>query len=456
MGSDIRWSRFSGRSFVLALTTFVAIVCAPWNPAEAAKLKTLHDFCAKLDCGDGGTPLANLLMDQAGNLYGTANEGAHNAGVVFELTPNLNGTLRKYKVLYDFCAVNGCLDGNNPSSSFLVVDMSGNLYGTASIGGSANEGVVFELSPNAESTHWKLHVVYSFCSGNSDCRDGSQPVGGLTYLGAQTGSLYDGSSPLYGVTSAGGRKFGGTAFSLTPNTQGKWSEKVLYAFCQQGGLNCTDGNSPSAGLTIDATGNLYGVTAYGGVGTNGGAGVAFKLVPQEGQIKWSESVLHSFCSVPPNCSDGRYPYTRLTDDADGDLFGATESGGNSQYAPGVVGVIFEITPDSNETVLYTFCSAGDLCPDGDQPVDAGGLLLDASGNLIGTTAGGGANSAGTLFEFDSNKKTLQILYNFCSGGEHCPDGGAPQSGVVQSVTGTLYGTASEGGLSGRGTVFEWK
>jgi uncharacterized repeat protein (TIGR03803 family) len=460
MGSDIRWNRLSGRSLVLALATFAAIVCAPWSSAEAARPKTLHSFCAKLSCGDGAYPEANLISDQVGDLYGTARYGAHNAGVIFELMPSLDGRPRKYKVLYDFCAVNGCIDGSDLNGSNLIIDTSGNLYGTTSAGGSANDGVAFELSPNADSTHWKLRVIYNFCSHSSDCRDGAVPIGGLTYQGAEAGAPYDGSSPLYGVTSAGGRKFGGTAFSLTPATQGKWSEKVLYAFCQEGGLSCTDGYGPSAGLTIDAAGNLYGVTLNGGAGTNGGAGVVFKLASQQGQTKWLETVLHPFCTVPPNCSDGRSSYTRLIGDASGDLFGATELGGNTPYCPNFCGVVFEITSDGNETVLYTFCSRDSLCSDGEEPIDTGGLVLDSSGNLFGTAnQGGGEYQLGTLFELKISSKTLRTLYSFCPTNFPCLDGALPESGLIQSASGTLYGTTTDGGENENnagGTVFEIK
>ena len=332
----------------------------------------LYSFCAQPRCPDGANPGAPLIMDSAGNLYGTTNLGGNSpdTGVVFELTPTSSGWTQK--VLYSFCPQSGCTDGASPGAG-LIMDGAGNLYGTTRYGGNANNsGVVFELTLGEGG--WTQKVLYRFCSQDS-CTDGHLPLAGL---------ITDGAGNLYGTTYRGGGSLdAGVVFQLTPTGQG-WTQKVVYSFCQQSG--CADGANPAAGLIIDGAGNLYGTSAGGG---SSGYGVVFALTPTGSG--WTEKVLYNFCQQG-GCADGANPVAGLILDGAGNLYGTTTGGGSSGY-----GVAFELTAagsGSTETVLYSFCQQNG-CADGAAPV--AGLMMDGAGNLYGTTSHGGKGGSGVAF-----------------------------------------------------------
>ncbi|HTT84224.1 MAG TPA: choice-of-anchor tandem repeat GloVer-containing protein [Rhizomicrobium sp.] len=260
----------------------------------------LHSFAGG---SDGAVPIAGLIADKAGNLYGTTDEGGcgsceYGAGTVFKIAPNGTET-----VLLSF---NGS-DGNSPRAG-LIMDSAGNLYGTTWAGGANEGGDVFELAPDGTET-----VLYNFCS-QPNCSDGDGPYAGL---------LRDSQGNLYGTTSIGGANGScsngcGTVFKLAPDG----TETVLYNFCQQ--QNCADGADPSAALIADNAGNLYSTTLYSN-------GTVFKLAPNG-----SETVLHSFAGR----SDGASPFGSLIM-YKGNLYGTTVQGGDSGCEGGC-GTIFEI------------------------------------------------------------------------------------------------------------------
>src|SRR5580700_8096172 len=214
-------------------------------------------------------------MDGAGNLYGTTIYGS-SGGVVFQLSPDETGIAWTETVLYSFCSQTKCPDGANPAAG-LIMDGAGNLYGTTLAGNdrscgptcSIGSGVVFQLTPDETGAAWTETVLYSFCS-QTNCADGRGPVAGL---------IIDGAGNLYGTTAGGGTNNQGVVFQLTPDETGTaWAETVLYSFCLQ--TDCADGATPSAGLIMDRAGNLYGTTAYGGNGGRSGpGGVVFQLTP---------------------------------------------------------------------------------------------------------------------------------------------------------------------------------
>ena len=239
--------------------------------------------------GDGQKPLGNLILDSAGNLYGTTSEGgAFGNGTVFQLSPNGTET-----VLYNFG--NGG-DGQNPDAG-LIFDTSNNLYGTTAIGGAFGNGTVFELSPNGVGG-WTETVLYSFGSGG----DGQNPEAGL---------VLDTSGNLYGTTVNGGAFGGGTVFQLSP-THGCCRENLVHSFG-----NGADGRNPYAGVIFDSSGNLYGTTANGG-GNSGGT--AFELSPSGGG-GWTEAFSYSFGSG----TDGANPFSALVFDSSGNLYGTTHA-----------------------------------------------------------------------------------------------------------------------------------
>lgn len=426
------------------------MACAfAWLSASGAQGRTLYSFCSEYNCADGSnsSTSGSLVTDSAGNLYGmNSSGGVHGGGVAYELFQVPGKAKWKYKVLYDFCALAGCMDGSPAYYASLIIDGQGNLYGTTQNGGTAGDGTVFELTPNRTGKYRILHTLYSFCSQDSRCTDGQTPVS-LAYQGAAAGAPYDGVSSLYGLTEFGGKHFRGVAFAVTPGRR-HWDEQRLYTFCRETG--CSDGENP-LWLSVDPSGNL--VVAAQSVN---GHGMILRLSPVVGQKRWSETTVYTFCQLA-NCSDGYTPSGAPIVDANGNIFGATDGGGTAPNCPFSTGcgVLYKIATDNTETVLHNFCSRTN-CTDGFNP--AGPLLLDVSGNLYGTTAlGGWYNNTqfggGTVFEWTGS--SLRTLRSFCAE-PNCPDGKDPSGGVVRNSAGDLFGTTSGGGLHSGGTVFELK
>jgi uncharacterized repeat protein (TIGR03803 family) len=343
----------------------------------------LYSFCSQSNCADGQNPLAGLIQDAAGNLYGTTpTGGSFNGGTVFKVD-----TAGHETVLYSFCpasnSVSICLDGSFPQPS-LIQDASGNLYGTTPFGGPSNPncwmgcGTVFKVDTTGHES-----VLYNFCSALK-CVDGVAP---------QSSVIQDAAGNLYGTAADNGAHLGGVVFKL--HRSGRLT--VLYSFCSAvKSDHCTDGAGP-VGIIRDAAGSFYGVTSGGG--TEGG-GVAFKLDNAR-----RATVLHSFCS-PSNCKGGSSP-SGLVRDAAGNLYGTTSAGGitNSSCLSGC-GTVFKLTATGQYTLLHRFCSAGGTnCTDGANP--AAGLIQDAAGNLYGTTVGGGATGGGVVFKFSTVGATVE-------------------------------------------------
>ncbi|MFL5239855.1 MAG: choice-of-anchor tandem repeat GloVer-containing protein [Rhizomicrobium sp.] len=397
-------------------------------PAAAQTFTTLHKFCAKANCADGANPLQSpLIPDGAGNFFGTAqNGGANSGGVLYEM---IGGT--KFKALFDFPA---SVSPRGP----LVRDIAGNLYGIAGTG-NIGTGGIFRLHPNAKQTKWSYETLYTFCVAGGGCPDGQAPVE-LTYVGAASGSAYDGKAPLFGSTIFGGAKGDGTVFQLS-RKKGVWQETVLYSFCSQ--ASCADGMWPSYGLITDATGNLYGTTTAGG--GSAGQGIVFRLAPA-GKKAWTESVLYSFCK-DASCTDGGQP-SGLVADASGTLYGTTQTGGDASGGLSG-GVLYRLVPSGGSydyARLYSFCQQPS-CADGDAPQTS--MTLDSSGTLYGTTAGDSR-----VFAFAPQTSNYQVLHSFCPHGK-CSDGVMPLSPLTLDAAGNLFGNTNSGGNQFEGgTVFE--
>jgi len=403
------WTGFTGCGVVFKLTRDRH---GSWSET------VLHVFTAG---EDGGVPNGGLILDYAGNLYGTALFGGNDkpancqaggsyppgCGVVFKLTPTEHGPWNE-TVLYTFT---GGADGNEPGSS-LTFDSQGNLYGTTSIGGnlscgSYGCGVVFKLTPTAEGP-WTESVLYTFNNG----ADGGFPI--------ENGVTFDAQGNLYGTAFYGGdlsvscigNPGCGVVYQLAPTPSGPWTETVLHAFT--GG---TDGAMPSFGVTLDFFGHVYGSTFYGGdtsgsnclggfgFGAPSGCGVVYELTQTQGV--WNETPLYTFTGG----SDGLGGSGPLLLDWAGNLYGMADFGGDlaAQNADCYLGtqqagcgVVFKLTPAEQapwtESVLYTFTGG----TDGASPV--GNLLLDWAGNLYGMADYGGNNSdcggngCGVVFE----------------------------------------------------------
>ena len=400
---------------VCAIAFSILIACGG-APALSAE-KVLHSFQGG---SDGLAPQAGVIADDARNLYGTTVEGGdtgcgnnnNGCGTVFELSPDGTGT-----VLHAFAG--GC-DGANPYDA-LTADKMGNLFGTTVAGGACNNdggfGTVFMLSPDGTES-----VLYAFKGGSN----GGEPWGNL---------ILDGKGNMYGTTAGGGNMADcdgngcGTVFELTP----KGKQKVIYAF--QGG---SDGEGPFAGVIMDKAGNLFGTTENGGGSPNcgGGCGTVFKITPSG-----AETLLYSF----QGGSDGWIPRGDLIMDSGGNLYGTTQGGGSSND-----GTVFKIAPDGAETLLYAFQ------PGADGEFPSGGVIMDKSGALYGTTYYGGGSGCkgdgcGVVFKLAPDG-TETVLYAFKTG----HDGEFPDSALLAGKNGALYGTASAGGKHHDGVVFRVK
>lgn len=392
---------------------FVAtLVLAPALQA-AAHYNVLYRFT---NGTDGAYP-NSLILDKAGNIYGTAATGGDlncgtlnsGCGVVFELLPSGVGTWQE-DVLYAF---HGGTDGARPGGN-LVFDASGNLYGTTSEGSAG--GTVFELSPQGDGT-WMETVLYNFSGGF----DGEALT--IDALGNLYGVISYAESVIYELSPP--QKKGGTWTETTIYTtpefvwigsnlvldpkgnlyvswyrnfccggvfelkhvDNSWQLTNLYAFL--GGGN---GGEPESGIIFDSKGRMYGTGMSGG----NNWGIVFELKGSGGQ--WNESLLYNFCSFN-NCTDGAWPYARLAFDQAGNLYGTTEAGGATCFYIDGCGVVFKLTPAKSgewkETVLHRF-KAG---LDGYLPYD--GVILDGKGHMYGTTSFGGTSSGqgyGTVFE----------------------------------------------------------
>jgi uncharacterized repeat protein (TIGR03803 family) len=330
-------------------------------------------------------------------------------------------------VLYSF---NTTGNGGSVPYSSLIFDAHGNLYGTTQAGGAYGQGTVFELKSQAGGG-WTEKVLHSF---NDNGHDGEVPYASV---------IFDTTGNLYGTTTAGGAYSYGTVYELTPTAGGAWTEKILHSFNPNTGK---DGYTPSAGLVFDTHGNLYGTTSSGGV--NFHYGTVFELTPTSGG-HWTEKVLHSFNE---NGTDGFVPFSGLIFDTHGNLFGTTAQGGTSEGGDTSIGTVFELKPQAGggwtEKVLHSFLVNG---TDGYTP-DAG-VILDAAGNLYGTTFSGGSDDNGTVFELTPGSGgvwTETLLHSFQDNGT---DGWAPYAGLIFNA-GNLYGTTTHGGTFGVGTVFE--
>jgi len=421
----------------LAIIFVLGVVAA--QAAQAQTFTVLHNFTGGQD---GARPQAGLTMDRAGNLYGTAFEGGGGncslggvvgCGTAFRLS--YKGSGRIFTPLYSFQAGN---DGSYPQAR-VIIGPDGALYGTTLTGGTKGCysgyggygcGTVFKLTPSPTACKtalcpWTENVLYRF----TNSPDGRYPGYGDV--------VFDQVGNLYGTTTLGGNPNGGTVFQLTPSNGG-WTKSVLYSFT--GGL---DGAQPYAGVIFNQAGNLYGTTYTGGEGNclQITCGVVYKLTPSNGG--WTESVLYSFTGG----SDGGNPYAGVIFDQASNLYGTTWFGGLN-CSGGSCGLVYELTPSNGgwtESVPHYFTGS-----DGANPY--AGVIFDQAGNLYGATPFGGAYEAGAVFKLtpSSGGWTYTSLHDFTGGS----DGWKPWGGVVLDQSGNIYGTTAGGGAYGYGVVWE--
>ncbi len=423
---------------LIVLLSILAIISGTPTASVPAWAASREQVLHRFNDLRGGIYPAGVILDAAGNLYGaTTSGGAYGDGAIFKLAPAANGKWTE-TVLHSFHGK----DGSTPVAG-VIFDAAGNLYGTTAEGGSSANcgsgcGVVFELMPRADGK-WTETLLHSF-----NFKDGLSPIANL---------IFDVAGNLYGTTAYGGDLGDGcgdgcgVVFELMRDGSGKWTEKVLHSFA---GKHAADGFNPEAALAVDAAGNLYGTTVGGGnQACQQGCGTVFELMPS-GDGKWTETVLHSFCSAS-DCTDGGNPFAGVILDWAGNLYGTTALGG--AYGGGTV---FRLAPGANgkwtETVLHSFNPQG-----GEGLPYYGGLTFDASGNLYGTTSSGDTSSCysdcGTAFKLshDANDHWAETVLRRFSG----EDGAWPMGSLVPDTAGNWYGaTWSGGSVCGCGVVFQ--
>ena len=400
----------SANRILVTCAAMALLATAAWA-ASAAKL--IYSFAGS---GDGEYTDTELVMDSAGNLYGTSVQGGiYGGGTVFQVTP-----AGVHTVLYDFT---GGADGGEPYKG-VTLDAQGNLYGTAVTGGGGSCeggcGVTFKLSNSGGV--WTQSVIHTFTGG----KDGSGPGSPVAI---------DEQGNVYGTTPTGGANGMGVVYQLRPGATGGWTLRVIHTFT--GG---SDGGGGSASrLMIDATGNLYGVCTVGG--TNG-FGTVYKMSSVQG--KWQFTTLYAFKDQP----DGALPYGGVISDKAGNLYGTT-------YYAGVhdLGTVYKLTHSNGtwtESVLYSFKGG----TDGASPISS--LVADAAGNLYGTTSDGGAAACvcGVIFKLTrgaTGKWTESVAYRFPG----MPQPGFAYNGMVAGSTGTFYGATVHGGSGNDGAIYQF-
>jgi uncharacterized repeat protein (TIGR03803 family) len=406
------------RAKVIVVLTFL-LFSIP-SSGQGGTEKVLYTFTGGLD---GGQPMAGVIFDSVGNLYGvTQYGGAYNQGTVFELSPSPGGTWTE-TVLHSFT---GGSDGSQPQYN-LAIDGSGNLYGGAMSGGASYCGTLFGLSPSESG--WTFTVLHTFTGGKDD---GCGPSSDLFLGGGNYGS------GLLGTTGAGGPADDGTVFEFSSGTD------HIVSFWG------TNGDAPT-GLGLSGWA-VYGTTYAGGRQAGGGGGVVFEWsFPPNPHIKYKFSTTGKAGFAP--CGDLAMQFNA---DGLGIMYGTTSQGG-----AGNNGTVYQLTQRPSDypeppfdtwaiSVPHSFSGA-----DGDGANPYAGVVLDTAGNLYGTTVAGGADPgyAGTVFKLTpgaKNKWTETVLYSF-SGGN---DGSEPYASVVLDNAGNLYGTTYQGGAYNQGVVYE--
>jgi len=395
---------------ILAMT--IALVMSFLGGAHAQTFEVLHQFNGSLSgngLSDGANPEGGLILDAAGNLYGTTFTGGGGDGVVFKIN-----TKGRETVLFTFQGFNG-EDVRTP----LLRDQAGNLYGIGD--GGPGAGMVFKISPNGQETQ-----LIDF-KGGLNTKQPGVPTGGI---------FRDKAGNIFGTTFFGGSstvcKFScGSVFEL----DNAGTLHVLHNFSGR-----SDGSRPFGPLVQDAAGNLYGIAQQGGQVTcpgfpterfpEIGCGVVFKI-----SSKGVLTVLHTFTGG----LGGAIPEPGLLMDAAGNLLGATFAGGSADN-----GTIFKLSRTGTFTILHEFTGTDGANPNG-------GLVADAAGNLYGTAQVGGTDIDGTAWVLRPTGE-FKVLHDFIG----LEDGAFPLSGLILDPAGRLYGTTVSTGLIQRvqgGNVF---
>lgn len=381
----------------------VAIDCV----ASASGSTVLYAFATGAVPFDGKNPRAALLEARDGNFYGTTFAGgARGLGTVFRLTRAGAAT-----IVHSFGG-QAQADGANPTAALMEAS-DGNLYGATLIGGPANTGTVFRITPAGVYS-----VIYAFervASGGN--------FGGISRL------IEGRDGFLYGATILGGPNGTGTIVRISRSG----TAAIISSF---GPMHSGDGSNPQGPLVQARDGYLYGTTVQGGAN---GMGTIFRVDPANG----AHATIYSF--GPAGSGDGAGPYGGLLEVAPGRFYGTTGSGGSTK-----VGTVYELHAGPNAVTTVSIVHSFQGLGSGDGMIPAGELILGRDGNIYGSTPVGGANGAGVLFKL-SPGGAESIIHAF--GKPLLQDGSGPADGPIQGRDGALYGTTSNGGPRNQGTVY---
>lgn len=379
-----------------ATIALISLAAASASPAAAGIFETLYRF----DTASGAQPYSGVVIDASGNLFGTTSigpGGGFGLGTVYRF--GTDGTL---SILHSFDGT----DGRGPLAGLVAAPGRGSFYGATTGGGANDRGTIFRIGSDGSHS-----VLY-----NLDIATGAN---------IENAMIVDKAGNLFGVaaSSSTGPYSAGSLFKF--GTDGEFS--VLHAFD-----NAFQAGVPIGAPVLDPFGNLYGTTLFGGIGGGYGGGTIFRL-SADGDF----SIVHSFAAA-----DGVSPYGRLVSDLSGNIFGTTSQGGSGLGG----GTIFRLATDGTYSVLHSF----DTQSAGYMPL--GGLTIDAAGNLFGTTQRGGAfGDFGTIFRFGADG-VFTTLHSFAGG-----DGGQsplPYGWLEADANGNLYGTTTRGGAFDYGTIFK--
>jgi uncharacterized repeat protein (TIGR03803 family) len=381
------------------LTAIFVLVLVSSYAANAQTETVLYKFTGTRDENNSSA----TLVANGGKLYGTIPFGGTGYGIVYELSPNGSGGWNE-TTIHTFNPAGG--DGYSPA--YLTTDGKGNLFGTTYLGGANERGVLYELSPAGDQ--WVETILFSFGVGSA----GVVPFGNL-------------------IIDSAGNIFGTDNIITT-----EWTEAVYEASPSNGyvpnpiyNLSFVTATGGNGGLAMDASGNIFGISVQGFLPQ---IAIAFELSPN-GSGGWNSKTLYTF----PNRIEPESPPTL---DKLGRIYGTTIIGGDNNN-----GTVYRLAPDSKGQwklhILYSFKGGK---ADGSGPY--AGVVFDASGNMYGTTSGGGEHNSGTIFELSpvgNGSYQEKILWSF-----NFADGYQPLSGVLRDSAGNLFGVTQTGGDKGCG------
>ncbi len=404
--------RATSRFVLTAIASLTAAL--PGHSARAATTQVIYSFAGD---EDGEYTDTDLVMDSAGNLYGTSVQGgAYGGGTVWELSPS--GNSWTHKILYSFT---GGADGGEPYKG-VTLDAYGNLYGTAVTGGGGSCeggcGVAYRLTNNGGT--WTQSIIHTFTGGD----DGSGPGARLTVTD---------SGLIFGMAPTGGQYGCGTIYEIYPHHRGL-KFRVIHAF------NGTDGIGGSAGALVLHNDTLYGAATAGGVY---GDGTIYQIT-RNSNSHWKFSVIYNFKGEP----DAGFPYGGLMFDGLGNIYGTTYYDGAND-----VGAVYELSPTDKrewkERLLYSFKEGG-----GDGNSSIANLVSDTAGNLYGTTSEGGTAGKGVIFALTPGARhgwSESVVHSFAGP----PDGAFAYNGMVGDGAGNFYGATVHGGADDEGAIYKF-